>query len=613
MQNDAALDPQNRALYTDILRAPNGYRFDCALATTYTLDFETALVIPATLAFQAAESRREVLDTPLALLEGLERNAKRIAIFCEAGRIQGVPKGASRLTALLEDTITEVRAPKGGAFHPKIWLLRFLAENRPPRLRLALLSRNITKDTSWDLSLALDGVPGLDENRENQPLIELVSRLPDLTSGRSTPRSCRGIADTFARDLRHTVWDLPPGFTRAKFAVNGLAEKCWKPPVGRNLGLISPFVTDDALVQLTRGLSPPEARLLSREDELATLSEDTLSRFGRIDILDDLAETGEGEDVSANDSLQTATGLHAKVFVTERKATTLITVGSGNATTSALMSGRNVEVFATLSGPTERIGSVEDQFSLAKLGRFLRTYEPRPLRVDAPVQAAEKRVEAGVMALSASKLTIRCRRNDDVVGLTLSAENLRLPDGLDIQVWPLVAGPNHAVDAGSLSEGTVRLGTLALRDVTRWLGFRLVDREIGIEKLVSIGAEIIGLPADRTAEILRSVIENRDAFLKYLALLLDGSEEGMGWSAVMGKGGGWTNASGDDAPLFEEMVRAFSNSDQRLGDIDRLIERLGPSRGAEGESVVPADFLSLWNVFRQAMRQGRNKKGAGHA
>ena len=73
MPNRAALDPENRALYGEILRAPAGYELDAALATTYTLDFETALVIPATLAFHAAETRQQTLDTPLALLEGLER------------------------------------------------------------------------------------------------------------------------------------------------------------------------------------------------------------------------------------------------------------------------------------------------------------------------------------------------------------------------------------------------------------------------------------------------------------------------------------------------------------------------------------------------------------
>lgn len=60
MPSDSALDPENRTLYGEILRAPKGYEVDQALATTYSLDFETALVIPATMAFQAAENRAQI-------------------------------------------------------------------------------------------------------------------------------------------------------------------------------------------------------------------------------------------------------------------------------------------------------------------------------------------------------------------------------------------------------------------------------------------------------------------------------------------------------------------------------------------------------------------------
>ena len=65
--------------------------FDSGVATTFTLDIETALAIPVTLALFASEDRDQLLKSPLALLEGLERTADRLAIFCEAGRIQAQP------------------------------------------------------------------------------------------------------------------------------------------------------------------------------------------------------------------------------------------------------------------------------------------------------------------------------------------------------------------------------------------------------------------------------------------------------------------------------------------------------------------------------------------
>src|SRR5699024_11035742 len=109
------------------------------------------------------------------------------------------------------------------------------------------------------------------------------------------------------------------------------------------------------------------------------------ARFGQIEILDDLAEAGDGETTPEAGDVG-ATGLHAKAFVTERWSTTEITVGSGNATSAAL-DGRNVEVFATLAGSTSRVGTMQDQFAPERLGRFLRPFLPHaPL--EGPVEEA---------------------------------------------------------------------------------------------------------------------------------------------------------------------------------------------------------------------------------
>ena len=76
--------------------------------------------------------------------------------------------------------IVEVAAPKGGAFHPKLWALASCreAEGRPVRLRLLVLSRNLTRDRSWDLALTLDGIVGKRTTAANKPLVELLHRLP---------------------------------------------------------------------------------------------------------------------------------------------------------------------------------------------------------------------------------------------------------------------------------------------------------------------------------------------------------------------------------------------------------------------------------------------------
>jgi hypothetical protein len=600
MPGEPALDPRARALYGDILRPPVGHVFDVAVATTYSLDFETALVVPATLAFHAAETRTESLDTPLALLEGLERLSGRIAVFCEAGRIHGAPRGANRLTALLEEAITEVAAPGGGAFHPKLWLLRFTPlEPGPARLRLAILSRNLTRDISWDLGLCLDGTIGETVSSVNDPLCALLQALPGLAQGRATPDRARALIETLLPDLARAVWDSPPGVDSVSFAVNGLGGAPWRPRVGRVLGIVSPFVTGSALAALVGRLAPSATRLLGRAEELARIDPATLGRFGRIQVLDDLVET----ESDVPDAV--ARGLHAKAFITQRYSTTEITVGSGNATTAAL-DGSNVEVFATLAGHSRDLGTIDAIFAAERLGRFTRDFQVGEGPDTAADPSGEVRLDAARRALAGAQLTLRC----DATGtgtyrLLLGSEpGAGLRPGIDAQVWPLVLGDKQAVPLALGPGTTVSLGTLALRDVTRWIGVRLTDRESGLEQVFSLGTVLTGLPDDRNAEILRAFVENRDAFLRYLRLLLaDAGDPSVLLEAGRSgdRGAGWR--SEDELCVLEDMVRALADGGRQLHDVERLVVRLGDGTGPDGTPVIPPDFRALWQSFRDVLEE----------
>ncbi|MBJ2152656.1 phospholipase D family protein [Paracoccus sp. IB05] len=614
MPDNIALDPENRVLYGEILRAPPGYELDAAVATTYSLDFETALVIPATLAFHAAENRKQTLDTPLALLEGLERVAKKVAIFCEGGRIAGIPRGANRLTALLEDTVTEVVAPRGGAFHPKLWLLRFtsISGREEPRLRLAILSRNLTTDMSWDLSLALDGTIGAEADRTNAPIVGLLRALPNMASGQKPPKHVRTMLTSLAKDLECAKWICPPTMRRVSFAVNGLGETVWRPKIGAKLGVISPFVTDAALGALLGKVTAENAWLLGRSEELAGLSGETLEKFGHIRVLDEMAETEDGEDASETAHNQgPVRGLHAKAFVTEHYSSTEITMGSGNATSAALLSGANVEVFATLSGYTRDIGSVEAQMSPENLGRFLRDFVPHAPDVTELEQQAERRVDELLRQIARSSPRLRCEVGpENSVTLYLSVkEAVKVPEALGLRAWPLVPGESWGVDITFLSQKEILLGRHALRDVTRWIGLRLQDRETGFCRDITLGSELIDLPENRTEEILRAIIENREAFLRYIRLLLGDVSDAVKTLLAAGAGGGadWGDGIAQDAPILEDLVRALSGDGRQLRDVDRLITRLGDAEGPDGP-LIPPEFRKLWASFQAVMPKANGKK-----
>lgn len=609
MLNRRSLDPEQRTLYGANLQPPAGYVFDVAVATTFSLDFETALAVPVSLALFAAENRDDILSHPLALLEGAERIAGRLLVFADAGHIQANTRPHSRLCSLLERIVVEVAAPQGGAFHPKMWALRFtpLRPEDPTRLRLLILSRNLTRDRSWDIAATLDGVVVKRPQAINRPLADFIRHLPDLATV-GAPEGTRALVDELAEDVRRAEWSLPEPFQSVSFAVNGLGGNLWRPEPCVRLGVVSPFCDDQTLSMLAGLASAEKPIFIGRSDELALVPGSILDGFGRVAVLDEKATTEDGEEADAT-ALQ---GLHAKAFIAERGWDTAITVGSGNATRPALLTASNVEIFATLTGKRSRVGSVEEILGEKGFGRLTRPFVRDELDgANAAQRAAEARLDMARREICRSGLTLRCERTelaDDGTPLwrvwLVPSEPLSL-DGVGLlRVWPITRGDGHARDVlEPLRQGrTADLGAMPLVDLTRFLACHLTDEKEDVSILFSTGLVMDGLPSERHAAILRWVIDSKDAFFRYLRLLL--SEWGDPFAAALaaqdGSGhGAWRTAS-DDAPILEEMVRAFCRGGNQLRAIERLIARLETGDGGDTDPI-PAEFHSLWNTFRIAL------------
>ncbi|RWI90156.1 phospholipase D family protein [Mesorhizobium sp.] len=609
MLNRRSLDPEQRTLYGANLQPPAGYVFDAAVATTFSLDFETALAVPVSLALFTAENRDDILSHPLALLEGAERIAGRLVVFTDAGHIKASVRPHSRLCSLLERIVVEVAAPQGGAFHPKMWALRFtpLRPEDPARLRLLILSRNLTHDRSWDIAATLDGVITKQPKAINRPTADFLRQLPTLATA-GAPEGTKSLVDGLAEDVRRAEWSLPEPFESVSFAVNGLGGKPWRPERCVRLGVVSPFCDDQTLSMLAGLASAEKPIFIGRSDELAQVPGSTLDGFARVAVLDDMAATEDGEEADAT-ALQ---GLHAKAFIAERGWDTAITVGSGNATRPALLTGNNVEIFATLTGKRSRVGSVEEILGDKGFGRLTRPFVRDEMNApNAAQRAAESRLDLARREICHSGLKLRCERTAPTAEggpvwrvWLVPSEPLSLAGVGALRVWPITRGDGHARDVlESLREGQpADIGAMPLVDLTRYLACHLTDKKEDVSVLFSTGLVMDGLPAERHAAILRWVIDSKDAFFRYLRLLL--SELGDPFTAALAAQdgsvqGAWRTAS-DDAPILEEMVRAFCRGGDQLRAIERLIARLETGNSAHTDPI-PAEFRSLWNTFRIAL------------
>jgi hypothetical protein len=538
------------------------------------------------------------------LLEGLRRSAEHLVVFCQAGQIY-VPKIPHILYGLLEPVVVPVTAPLGGTFHPKLWALRFAKAGEKPVLRVVVLSRNLTHDRSWDVALAIEGAPTGRRWRGNEGLFDLVSRLPEMNP--QTPAATTKKVLELAEQLYSAEWECPEGFDELQFSSLGLSGKGWAPRESQKLAVISPFVSAKALRQLAESTRQP-VLLVSRPEELDKLDAPARGTFPQCLALQDAAETEDGEDPSQDSNV--LQGLHAKVYISQNGWDTTITMGSANATKAALVDGVNVELLVGLTGKTSKVGGIDKIFSQDGFGKLLEPYQPgEPPAEDDAVRLAEMRLEAAKSALAAADLRLSCGGEGDQRQLMLKPSGPVLLGGIEsLRAWPVSLRPEFATDVMQIRLGEEAvLPECSLAAVTAFVAFELTSPPAPDSCRFVLNLPVDGMPEERRAAMVRTIVANREGFLKYLLFLLaDIDEDGLPNDVLLAVTAGGTQngySLQSALPLLEEMTRALSREPARLDSIQSLIEDL--VRTEEGRRMVDEQFLLLWEIYAAVLKEVR--------
>jgi len=197
---------QDRLEYSQILSAPEGYQLDFAVGTTYSLDLD-ALVGACISLGLSEETDSDLMRNPICLLEALRATGDKLALFCQGGQIH-LPSKVTSLYVLLEHMVYQVSCTRKNdvkgypSFHPKFWLLRYLNSKKEPVYRVAVLSRNLTFDRSWDVSFYMNGKLTQTETDKNQPVIDFLDYLIGDRAAERLPKEKK-------RKVRQMMKELP--------------------------------------------------------------------------------------------------------------------------------------------------------------------------------------------------------------------------------------------------------------------------------------------------------------------------------------------------------------------------------------------------------------------
>ncbi len=606
----------------DTLRPPEGYHFDRAIGTTYTLDLESLLVAPLAFTFfDWEEADGQPTADPLALLEAVRRHAGRIHLFCQAGEIK-IPSPDQRLLPYLEQTVIQVRAPHpGGLFHPKVWVVRFrpIDAEDPVQYRLVCMSRNLTNSRSWDTTLVLDGVLRNRRKaiRRSAPLGEFLGSLPEMAIRAPDPDVVAAVS-LMQDEVRRVDFELPDGFDDARLHPLGHAGVGgWPfPDAHRTMLVLSPFVSGTFLRRLadTHRLK----HLISRPEALAALPSPDLALVDQAWAMSPQADLDSQEgtdDELAEDTLAAGdelAGLHAKLFVMDDGWHARVWTGSANATEAAFE--RNVEFLVELIGRKSQcgiealMGDTETEEGLRPLLQPCGMEDPDPEPDDPSRAELRTRLRRAAQMLLDANLGVGIEATgDDRFSLTVSADTvIERPPGVSVELWPATLRAASAKPLAGTPPSVV-FSELSIDAVTAFVGCRLTAREgstVEEERFVLL-LPISGAPPDRLNQILRGLLTDPEQVMRLLLFLLSGEGLQVHYFDRSGHGGGtWTPFGASGGPtLLESLLKALATDPTALDHAETLI--LDLQQTEEGRALLPAGLEQIWEPIRRTRQETR--------
>jgi hypothetical protein len=618
------LPPNQRELYLSALRPPPGYRLDRAIGTTYSLDLITLLSLPLSFALlDMTNDDGKLVRDPVALLHALRTYANRLTVFCQTGCIR-VPAQRHPLYAHLEDAVIPV-SKEGGAFHPKIWVLRFTSPEQSIHYRFLCLSRNITGDPSWDTLLALDGEV-VERQRgfaKNHRLADFLLALPNLAADKLGGRHQQAV-EILSDELRRVRFDLPEPFTDYEFFPMGLPT--FRPPEvpddARRLLILSPFLSPPFLKDIADEIP---ATLISRAESLDKIDASILKKFEHVYAIIESAsgddDAAELEDARAplvepldHPSTETTHGLHAKLYLADAGWNSDLWTGSANATWAAFHN--NVEFLTRLTGKKSKVGidALLHGVSGSKgFSQFLRSYpiSTSPPVADTAAQDNAKVAEELHSIISALPLRLEVAPEGKLYRLSLRTS---APAAVKISAtavaWPITLAQSAARPLTPLLSGkSIDFEALSSQALTAFLAVMVTAGrgQDSAELRFVLKLPLLGAPEDRFDNLLHHVLSNPANVLRYLLFLIhhDGVHSGRITDIFMpGRDPAkYRGANGASIPLFEQLSRALATQPDLLDSVQSLVDDL--RKTDEGASLLPPNFDSVWKPIwsaREALR-----------
>ncbi len=597
------LNPNNDRLdYGQILSAPNKYKLDFAIGTTYSLDLDA--LVGASLALGLSEDTDSKLaHNPIALLEALRVTGDKIALFCEAGQIH-MPSKVTSLYILLEQMVYQVKTPKTKgigtypSFHPKFWLIRYIDEKNNPLYRVVILSRNLTFDRSWDVTFCMDGIKKDTETTKNEPIKDFLAyTLPFAKKNPDKQKKIRQIC----KELSHIHFDvasngfydfdfIPVGVRKADGGYYSIKDYPLFTSTFNELLVMSPFLSDEVIKGFndsSRSLTQSERILITRAMSLSSLKPENCDKF-RIYTVKDSVIDGESIVSEEGNNIQKQ-DIHAKIFMLRKYSDSELYLGSLNASRNAIIG--NIEFVIRLKAKNRHLNMTRLTESLF-CGAEDNPNNPFQLvditKVPKSETEPEQLLSAIVKDITRLKATATVIPNGDNYNVQVVFD--KLVSGYDITISPLFSNKQVRL------ETQVDFIDLTAVQLSEFYKITVSDGSNSLTRVIMIPTT--GLPEEREKMIVSSVVKDKNCFYQYVSFLL-GDSLSLGGAEIFEDPTSSSSTAKHHTTilpaLYEKMLKTAVEEPEKFKEIDYLLKAVAE------DGVIPAKFEETYRIFRKAV------------
>lgn len=581
------------------IRPPAGFRTEAVFATSYSADLLACMAVLTTLDGGEGE---QVRYGRVEAYRALDRLRDRVRVFYNLGCLSRRDGRRYPSLALLDRVLVPVRVSGTGSFHPKVWLVRQVADNGENRYVLLVSSRNVTTSTDWDFGVVVQG--GMTSRGVALPrlsaFVDYVTKLGGDTTLQPLVGDLDGIRWELPRDVEELTFDFQEGTDAPRQLHSGWSRL---PPRPSELLILSPFIDGRMVSEASRRWKSLRKRRLvagsegltavalgSNREALAALEPYQLTAAPEVGS--ELgAETGEQ---SEEEDEQTR-ALHAKLLALTERSKSTIVVGSNNLTSNGWCGG-STEAFVTIRGDKSLSAVLWEWANNQAL-----LFEFPPIGTPVPSRSA---LEEAVERLRSLRFRLDESGVDRDATLSLIEPGiLEIPDGMRLDVCRYTTpleGVSFPKGAGSVTlPGCKR----ALR--TRFIGCSLHDGDEQASWTTQVDV-IPPLEDDRDRELVAQLLGPRE-FLAYLQSLRRAE-------AITGVIEGEHGQTDTEPPLeslnphhglsLEGLLRQMAEEPETFAEIDGAIRRYGEliikSPLAADQRSVLLQLMTAWEVIREA-------------